>query len=196
MHIARAVWLTVAVLALVGLVGLVIVTRAPGGPQARIATLQSEVVTRQAQSAAEATSATQAMWTATASALETQVAQLQAPNTPPASSPVLGTPAAGETTPQDQLRPSYMAPWSSGENVPTHINQRPWASRSGPLLRKGVTELLAQAGRAMWLEVDVRQQPQSLHRWAGDAGLQVVNVSQGVAQHLGQLHRGLAAFVS
>jgi hypothetical protein len=124
MHVARAVWLTIAVIALVG---LVIVTRAPGGPQASIATLQIKIVTRQAQSAAEATAATQAMQTATASALKTQVAQLQAPNTPPASSPVLGTPAAGETTSQDQLRPSYMDPWNSGVNVPTHVNQRPWA---------------------------------------------------------------------
>ena len=75
---------------------------------------------------------------------------------------------------------------------------------SGPLRGKGVPELLAQGGRTMRLEVDVCfvypkmlcEQLQSLHRWAGNAGLQVVNVLLGGAQHIGQLHRGLAAFLS
>lgn len=56
----------------------------------------------------------------------------------------------------------------------------------------------------MWFEVNggllhakvLSQQPQPLHRWAGNAGLQVVNVLQGGAECLGQLHRGLTALLA
>jgi hypothetical protein len=107
MRLARAVWLTVAVLVLIALIGLVIASREPGGPQASLATLQIGVVTHLAQSAAEATAATQAMQTATVGALETQVAQLHEPNSPIASSPVLGTPALGGTTSRDHPGPIH-----------------------------------------------------------------------------------------
>jgi hypothetical protein len=129
MSTARAVWLAVAVLALIG---LVIVTRAPGGPRTSLATLQIGVVTHQARSAAEATAATQAMQTATVSALETQVAQLQEPNTPIASSPVPGTPRPGGTTSWEQLRPTSMDHWGRDRYLD---NSKPAAlsSRMGPL---------------------------------------------------------------
>jgi hypothetical protein len=112
MRLARAVWLTVAVLALIG---LVIAMRVPGGPQAIISALQAEVVVRQTQSATEATAQTlvivrqteraaeataysaQAPLAATVSALETQVARLQEPSTPTGPSPVLGTPGRAGT---------------------------------------------------------------------------------------------------
>ena len=112
MRLARAVWLTVAVLALVG---LVIATRGHGGPQALVSALQTQVIVRQAESAAEATAQTQviarqtqsaaeatahaaqAPLAATISALETQVARLQEPSTPTGPSPVQGTPGGGGT---------------------------------------------------------------------------------------------------
>jgi hypothetical protein len=94
MRLARAVWLTVAVLAVVG---LVIATRVPGGPQAIISALQTEVVTRHTQGKAEATASTRL----------TQEAGRQELHTPPASSPVLGTPAIDVTPSLD--------PWVLGQ---------------------------------------------------------------------------------
>ena len=58
MRLTRAVFLTVAVLALVG---LVIATRVHGGPQAIVSTLQTQVSVRQTQSAMEATAQTLVM---------------------------------------------------------------------------------------------------------------------------------------
>jgi hypothetical protein len=123
MRLARAVWLIVAVLALVG---LVIATRVHGGPQAIISALQTAVVVRQTQSATEATAQTlvmvrqteraaeataypaQAPLAATVRALETQVARLQQPSTPTGPSPVLSTPAPGLPNSQDQPHPTQM----------------------------------------------------------------------------------------
>ena len=113
MRRARAVWLTVAVLVLLGLLGLGIVARGQGGPQALISALQTHVIVRQTQSAAEATRQTQisarqtqsaaeateqaarAPLAATVRALETQVARLQEASTPSVPSLVLGTPGGG-----------------------------------------------------------------------------------------------------
>ena len=110
MRRARTIWLNFAVLALVG---LGIVARGQGGPQAIISALQTHVTVRQAESAAEATTQTQisalqtqsaaeateqaaqAPLAATVRALETQVARLHEASTPSAPSPVLGTPGGG-----------------------------------------------------------------------------------------------------
>ena len=100
MRLARVVWLTIAVLALVG---LVIASRRHDGPAALIPAVQTQVTVRQTQSAAEATAQTRAMHTATVSALETQVTRLQALGTPPARSPVPATPGAG--VPQARVAP-------------------------------------------------------------------------------------------
>jgi hypothetical protein len=94
MRLARAVWLTVAVLAVVG---LVIATRVPGGPQAIISALQTEVVTRHTQGKLEATASTR----------QTREAQRPAASPPRAFSPVLGTPAIDVTTSMD--------PWVLGQ---------------------------------------------------------------------------------
>jgi hypothetical protein len=109
---SRAVWLTVALLALLG---LVIIARGNGGPQAIISTLQMQASVHQTQSAAEATTETQLMplqtqsateatahaaqapLAATVGALETQVPRLQQPSAPPGPSSVLGTPSGGGT---------------------------------------------------------------------------------------------------
>ena len=96
MRRARAVWLTVAVLVLLGLLGLGIVARGQGGPQALISALQTQISALQTQRAAEATEqAAQAPLAATVRALETQVARLHEASTPSAPSPVLGTPGGG-----------------------------------------------------------------------------------------------------
>ena len=112
MRRARTIWLNFAVLALVG---LGIVARGHGGPQALISALQTQVIVRQTESAAEATTQTQisarqtqraaeateqaaqAPLAATVRALETQVARLQEASTPSVPSPVLGTPGGGAT---------------------------------------------------------------------------------------------------
>ena len=115
MRRARAVWLTVAVLVLVGLVGLVVAARGHGGPQALISALLTQVTVRQTQSAIEATTQTQvnaqqtqraaeataqaaqAPLAATVRGLETHVARLHEASTPSVPSPVLGTPGGGAT---------------------------------------------------------------------------------------------------
>ena len=112
MRRARAVWLTVAVLVLLGLLGLLIAARGPGGPAA-FSALQTQISVRQTYSAAEATTQTQisalqtqraaeateqaaqAPLAATVRTLETQVARLHEASTPSAPSPVQGTPGGG-----------------------------------------------------------------------------------------------------
>lgn len=94
MRLTRVVLLTIAVLALLVLVGLVIAARRHDGPEALIPAVQTQVTMHLTQSAAEATAQTRARRAATVSALETQVARLQALGTPPARSPAPATPLA------------------------------------------------------------------------------------------------------
>jgi hypothetical protein len=97
MRLTRVVWLTIAVLTVLVLMGLVIAGRGHDGPAALIPAVQTQVTARQTQSASEATAQTQARRAATVSALETQVARLHAPGTPPARSPAPATPLAEGT---------------------------------------------------------------------------------------------------